>query len=1146
MVLIQRYLLFFLLSVAFQAYAQLINPEFENYSTEQGLSQSHVFCITQDRTGFIWLGTDDGLNRFDGHDFRVFKTKEGDQKSIPDNSIRAFLVDGDSTLWIGTNNGVCKYEPKTESITRFKDGGAHTPVLQGIQVNSIARHVDNSIWITYIGDGVEVISPDGKSVIQYSTHSPAPYKIRDDLVSCVLFLPDGFKLIGTLAGMEVLNKNGEVLDRSEAKKKFPWIESIDNSIRALLLSSDGKFLWIATEMNGFYQVDMASQQINAFNRDNGKINFNYTTTLFEDSHGNIWIGSEELYFFDYKTRKLFRYNGMRVRGNKVIQNSIEYVFEDRDHDIWIGTYSAGVLKYSPGNKQVLHYFLEINGENYTNSQILSFSQATADKVWIGTDGEGLLEFDLTTEKFAFAAMNKNFSSKVIKCMLKNDDGSYWLGTWDGGFMKYHPQKGALEIFNPGRKNFNSIHVWDIAADSTGELWLATLRDGLCHFNPKTKKYRYFQNNPVDPTTLINNDVMTLTIDSRGVLWAGTSDGLSVLLPGKDTFVNFHNDSSKNSLSNNVINCLLEDNTGKMWIGTNGGGITVMDKSFNVIKVIKEKDGLPSNNVSSLVSDKTGNIWATTFKGVAKLNTQQFSIDLRPQAGYLQEKEFITDSYLRLSDGRLLFGSTNGFDMFNPDSLKFRRVHEQVVFTSLKIFNFEIDHDSVYNGRHILNKSITFADRIDLSYEDYSFTLAFAPLIYNWQKNLHYAYFMENLDEEWQYTSSERRFVHYSNLTPGEYTLKVKASFDGKTWPDRVTSLKITIHPPWWGTRAFKIATFAILIIVLFGIYKIRIAFLERQQKKLSALVESRTSELKRSYEELQQKNIKIEAQKEEIQALAEELSEQKKDIEQKNEELQAQHDILAVKSTDLEEAQRKLQDVNKNLEQLIDRRTNKLNTAVRELETFLYRASHDLRGPISSMLGLIRVAELENGRSDKIYIDFLRKTTLRLERTLAKLVQKHTIQKSKIQKETITKDVLIDLLNEIAIDIPHFRVNNFEVKIEEELMFDTDKPMLSILLSNLIENAFFFSQQAKNKIVSLDIHRQRDSIIISVQDFGSGIQSELKDKIFTMFFRGSELSTGNGLGLYLVQNALIRINGKITLDTEEGKFTRFMVTLDPL
>jgi signal transduction histidine kinase len=255
---------------------------------------------------------------------------------------------------------------------------------------------------------------------------------------------------------------------------------------------------------------------------------------------------------------------------------------------------------------------------------------------------------------------------------------------------------------------------------------------------------------------------------------------------------------------------------------------------------------------------------------------------------------------------------------------------------------------------------------------------------------------------------------------------------------------------------------------------------------------------------------------------------------------------LSVKSAALEEAQKNLQDVNRNLENLIDRRTNKLNTAVRELETFLYRASHDLRGPISSMLGLIRVAELENGKSDAVYIDFMRKTTARLERTLAKLVQKHTIQKTKLQKETITKETVMDLLNEISIDIPHFRSENFEVRIQEELNFDTDKPMLSILLSNLLENAFFFSQRAENKTVTLEMYHENNGIILLVEDFGAGIQPDLKDKIFTMFFRGSELSTGNGLGLYLVQNALLRINGKISLETEVGKFTRFIAILESL
>ncbi|HYC83632.1 MAG TPA: ATP-binding protein, partial [Chryseosolibacter sp.] len=427
-----------------------------------------------------------------------------------------------------------------------------------------------------------------------------------------------------------------------------------------------------------------------------------------------------------------------------------------------------------------------------------------------------------------------------------------------------------------------------------------------------------------------------------------------------------------------------------------------------------------------------------------------------------------------------------------------------------------------------------------------FTLTFAPLSYNWQRTIQYAYFMENLDNEWQYTTADRRFVHYSKLTPGEYILKVKASYDGRHWSDHVKSIRITIHPPWWGTLGFKVGVGLLLIVTLAGVYKFRVKFLERQQKKLSRLVEVRTGELKQSYQELKVKNNKIENQNEEIQILLQELAKQKNDIEQKNEELQAQHDVLAVKSTALEKAQRRLEDINANLERLIERRTKKLNTAVRELETFLYRASHDLRGPISSMLGLIRVAELENGQRDQIYINFLRKTTMRLERTLAKLVQKHTIQKSKLVPEVITKGVMHEMLDGIAEDIPHFRSKDFQVNIEPSLSFQSDKAMLSILLSNLLENAFFYSEHSENTTVMLEVRENHQGVDISVTDFGPGIKDELKDKIFLMFYRGHELSDGNGLGLYLVQHALMRINGKITLETEHERFTRFTITLEPL
>lgn len=1134
-----------LLFLAFEVSAQLVNPEYERYSTDEGLSQSHVFSILQDHTGFIWIATDDGLNRFDGHDFKIFKNEEVNSNSIVDNSIRALLLDRDSSIWIGTNNGVCRYNPNTESMQHYPIDYTDSTKLKGSQVSSILQHPDGSTWISYIGDGVEVIIPGQKTILHYTINRGDRYKIRNDIVSALAFMADGNKLIGTLDGIVVVDSKGFVLNREEAKKVYPWIDQIDNSIKTLTLSRDQKTLWIATEMNGFYRVDLNNQTFKLYNKESGLVNFNYIPVIFEDSQSNIWIGSEELYFFD-KTGKLFTYDGLRIKGNNLIQNSIETVFEDRDKNIWIGTYSAGVLKYSPENKQVLHYFVAIDNTALPNTQILSFAKGDNDLIWIGTDGDGLLGFNMSKEKFSITKASDKFSSKVIKSIHKTKEGLLWLGTWEGGMIKFDPSNNATEIFNPDKNNFKSIHVWDIKEDSIGNFWIATLRDGLCYFSPKSKTYKYFQNDEQDPSSLINDDVMTLLVDSRGIVWAGTSNGLSVLLPGKTTFSNFLNDTTEKSLSYNVINCLLEDKEGKIWIGTNGGGISIMDKNFKIVRIIKDKHGLPSNNISSLIEDGHDNIWASTYKGVVKIDHKNMTVDQVPQVGYLQEKEFITDSRLRMDDGRLLFGSTNGFDIFHPDSLRFNPTHENLVFTSLEIFNHEITKDSAYDGRQIILKSISQTEQINLSYKDYSFTLTFAPLTYNWQKSLRYSYFMEGLDKEWQYTTSDRRFVHYSNLTPGEYTLQVRASFDGKNWPTEPKIVRIVISPPWWGTLMFKILAVFLICLLLIAIYKFRVNFLERQQSKLARLVDVRTSELKRSYDELQQKNNKIETQKEEIQKLVRELSAQKNDIEQKNEELQTQHDVLSVKGVALEEAQKKLQDINRNLENLIERRTSKLNTAVRELETFLYRASHDLRGPISSMLGLIRVAELENGKSDEVYIDFMRKTTMRLERTLAKLVQKHTIQKTKIQKETITKEVLLDLLNEISLDIPHFRTENFEVNIQEELMLDSDKPMLAILLSNLLENAFFFSQRAENKKVTLEMYHENSSVILSVQDYGAGIQPDLKDKIFTMFFRGSELSTGNGLGLYLVQNALIRINGKITLETEVGVFTRFTVILESL
>jgi signal transduction histidine kinase len=322
------------------------------------------------------------------------------------------------------------------------------------------------------------------------------------------------------------------------------------------------------------------------------------------------------------------------------------------------------------------------------------------------------------------------------------------------------------------------------------------------------------------------------------------------------------------------------------------------------------------------------------------------------------------------------------------------------------------------------------------------------------------------------------------------------------------------------------------------VYKTRVAFLKGQKEKLEALVLQRT-------QELQQSNNEIQLLLKEVAEKKEKIEEQMHEVRQVNEEISAQRDTLELRSNELEKTQKKLREINANLEALVEKRTQKLSDALRELETFLYRASHDLRGPISSMLGLISIARLEKDpiKYNQMYTDYLQKTVLNLDRTLQKLLQKHTIEKKKLYPEIIDKTTFLILLNDVLKDIPFFRPDDLQLQIDDNTSFHTDKMLLGIVVGNLLENAFFYSHLAVNKKVQLEVKQNHESTKIMIQDHGPGIKEEIKDKIFTMFYRGHEISTGNGLGLYLVWNVLEKINGKITVETEERSFSRFIVSV---
>jgi ligand-binding sensor domain-containing protein/signal transduction histidine kinase len=1121
-------------------HAQAPTLKFNAYNINNGLSQNEVFAIIQDKQGFIWLGTDEGLNRFDGYEFKIFKHDAKNPNSIIDNSIHSLEVGDDGTLWIGTSNGISRYYPDTEKIEQLQtntedDNSTKRP--NGTGVNEIKKDKKGNIWIAYLGSGVDFYDVSKKEFFHYSEHRPDAYKIKNDYAIAIQIMPDGSILLGTREGIEVIDPKGIPVSDGEARIKYPWKNSIDKSINSFQLSADEQTLWLSTELNGFYRINLKTNVVKNYNTGNSNLSFNNNVpSIFEDSKGQVWVGGELIYRVG-KNDELVPYDehGVSNPGNTVLKNPILCIFEDKDNNIWFGTFRLGVLKYHANNIQIMHFHNAQGNASIQNNQVLSFNQDLKKNIWVGTDGGGLYKLRANYSGVDIAPGSNKFSSQAIKCIYTDKDGYFWLGTWDGGLMKYHPERHTVELLRNQNKDFYSRHVWDIKGDSLGNLWIATLRDGLCHYSPKTNKITYYKSTLGDSSSLVNDDVLSLLIDSQNILWVGTSNGLCYLRPGQKKFTNMQQENYPN-INLNVLS-LYEDSNKRIWIGSNGGGITIIDKNLKVIKTLTEKEGLPSSTICAMQTDQHQNLWISTYNGLIKINEKDFSITQIPEIAGLQGNQFIPKASFLTSSRQLLFGGVNGFNLFYPDSLKFNLVPKKVIFTSLKILNDEINPVTKFDNRKILNRSITETNEINLSYKDYSFSISFSPLVYNWQNALHYSYFLENLDQEWQYTSADRRLIHYTNLAPGKYILNVKSSFDGTHWPDEATQLVINIVPPWYATSIFKISAICFLAILLYAIYILRIRFLSNQKKKLEELVLLRTHELEKSTEE--------------IQALLKEVAKQKKDIEEKNqelyqinEELASQNDVLEEKSNELQNAQSNLREVNTNLELLVNGRTKKLNETLLELETFLYRASHDLRGPISSMLGLIQISEMESkSNPNNVLTQFQYKSIIKLERTLQKLMQKYTILKSEIIPQWLTKDSLNEMLNHVTRDLPTFRPKDFDVIIDETVQFETDKTMLRIIFTNLLDNAFFFSTTAVNKEVSLLISKNQSNVIITVTDHGPGIKRDVRDKIFTMFYRGHELSTGNGLGLYLVKNALTRINGEIKLETEEGKFSRFIVRL---
>ncbi|MFC1848915.1 two-component regulator propeller domain-containing protein [candidate division CSSED10-310 bacterium] len=786
-------------------WAQVRDIALTRISTEEMQFQSPVLCILQDSLGFMWFGTKDGLQKFDGYQFTVYRNDPGDSYSLSDNDIRAICEDSSGDLWIGTRGGgINKFERRKECFIRFTHDAQNPRSLSNNIVRSIYEDSTGTLWIG-TDFGLNKFERQKGQCVRYNYDPGNPDSLSHDAVRTICEDSSGYLWIGTENG---LNKFEREKEHFVHYQHDPQVEtSLSNSnINTIFIDSYDQ-LWIGTYGGGLNKFIPSEEHFIHYQHEPDNtlsLSNNYIFSILEDRAGIFWVGTYNgLNRFERQKEQFTSYTYNSKNINSLINNNVLSMYEDRTGIIWIGTF-GGLNKYHRDRERFQCYLSNPDDPSTLNyTDICAFCEDQTGMIWIGTWGGGLSKFDREKQLFTHYKHNPNdprsLSSNRVWSIFEDSAGVLWIGTRDGGLNRFEREKEHFFQFRHDPDDPTSLSNDSILAiyeDSSTALWLGTWGGGLNKFEREKGQFLRFMNDPDDPTSLSSNLPRVILEDSSGLLWIGTRDGgLNAFNREKGQFLHFINDpDDPTSLSMNRVRTLLEDSSGVLWIGTYGGGLNKYIREKNCFKVYTEKDGLPNNAVHGILEDESGNLWLSTNKGLSKFNpdTETFTnYDVRDG---LQSNQFNSMTCLKLKSGEMLFGGIYGFNLFHPAQVKDNPHIPPVVLTRFQLFNQTV----IPGDQGPLKESITVADRIELSYKHSVFSFEFAALDFGLPEKNSYAYMLEGFDRDWIY-SGHRRYVTYTNLDPGNYTFQAKASNNDGLWNEVGVSLPISIAPPPWET-----------------------------------------------------------------------------------------------------------------------------------------------------------------------------------------------------------------------------------------------------------------------------------------------------------------------------------------------------------
>ena len=1103
--------------------SQIGGTKFEHLAGKDGLSQSTVRAIVQDQTGFLWFGTDDGLNRYDGYSFEIYKRNSNDSNSLSHNMIWSLWEGRDEVLWIGTEMGLNSLDPKKMLFHRYLNEAGQGDSLSHNSIRALREDRHGDLWVG-TNDGLNRLNRETGRFERFYAATGDKTSLSDSRIRSLYEDSGGTLWIGTFHGLNRFDRESDSFVHY-----FPnpgdTPENSRNIVRSMVQDQNG-LLWIATN-EGLHSLDpVADEFISTAAKlgDDSSLRSESLRALHVDRAGDLWVGTiNGLSRYDRDIGAFLRHQFDALDPYSISSNQIRSIFQDRGGVVWIGTYQGGLNKFDFNRTKFAHYHKDnAYPARINHNEVKAFYEDESQKIWIGTNGGGLNVFNREKRVYSYylpeADNPRSLSSDRIYAICRDRSGSVWIGTNGGGLEKVlfspSPQRRIVGFKHHRHdpedpSTISSDRIRCILEDQAGILWVGTFDRGLCRFDPQTETFITYANDPENPLSLSNDTVQIHYEDSHGVLWVGTRIGLNRFHPEQGTFTLYRSSlSDETSLSDNSVLSIHEDGSGVLWVGTHGG-LNRFDRETKVFVQYHEEDGLPNEAVYGILEDSQGFLWLSTNKGVAKFDPRSEIFQLYDTRDGLQGDEFAMGAFYKSPHGEMFFGGNQGFNAFTPEKIIDNPHVPPVVITDFQLFNVSVgiggDH------RWPLEQTITFSESLRLRHRENSVSFEFAALDFSAPEKNQYAYILEGFESEWNHTQ-QRRLATFTNLPQGEYTLRLKGSNDNGIWNAEETTLRITVVPPFWKTPGFQLFLgFFVVGSVLLG-YRMRIRTMKVRQQKLERQVAERT-------EELSQRTLQVSEQKDQLEGLLHELQ-----------ETQAQ----LIKSAKMA-----------SLGDLVAGIVHEFNSPMGALRSSMDVSSRGLNKILDGLENFGTCEELkgdpEMQRATAVLRDNLETSSdarERLETIIAGLKRFAMMDSVTWQKADVNRGIesTLSVLNKEMGD--RIRV----VKEFGELTEIACHPgELNQAFLNLIRNAV---QAIEDEgVITIRTWAADSRVFIEIEDTGRGMKTEQLENLFELNLTRSQSRVKLGLGLAISYQVVSRHKGEILVESREGKGSKFTVIL---